>query len=397
MQLRGRQSAPHNTRGLSLQGYAGRLMKPLRHLRPSAGISTAVLVIIAAIACLSATLAASSSLPALASCLSPPLSHMSGNDDGRGLDSDPEESDYDRHYDNEEDGDSDDSDELVYRPAAVRASTQTSNHHTRGAARYRAQQQKSPAPSTFPAPTLQPLPLPPPPPPPPPTPRQQPQQQQQQQPPPLLPTASATCIAIKKSGKYAGSVCGNRAGARKPGFCQHHDGMTKRRKVAATSPQLEGSGAGAGAGAEDEPGYGSDEDPGGGVDELQIQGAGVQQSKQQAAHYSKAEKIEDLGFRAAFKKVWHLKKQPASKPAVSLILLMGADARVFPSVTLEHHAPFFACLKSTSIMAGGGEGGGGAPFSMLYSQQQYCWAVPYVYRYAMKKSALGVRCSGVCL
>ena len=87
--------------------------------------------------------------------------------------------------------------------------------------------------------------------------------------------------------------------------------MQKGRKVAAVPPQPGGSVAG------EEPNYESDGDLGGGVDELQTQGAESQQSKNQEAHYGKAGKIADPGFSAAYKTVWHLKKQKVSKSKVS--------------------------------------------------------------------------------
>ena len=84
-------------------------------------------------------------------------------------------------------------------------------------------------PSPSPAQPLQP------PPPPPPPPQQQPQQQQQQQQPPSpLPSPTASkCTAIRRSGKFAGTVCGNNLAGRVPGLCGHHDGLAKRRNISA--------------------------------------------------------------------------------------------------------------------------------------------------------------------
>ena len=212
-------------------------------MRSSIGV-----VIIATIACLSATLATSS-----LRCTTegqPPRNHTASIATGS-LDSDSEEvSDFVR------DSDDSDDDGLPYRPAAYQANTHATSHLTRGASRVLSALAQTPSPS--PAQPLQP-------PPPPPSPPQQ-QPQHQPQPPPPLPASSPRCTAIKKSGKNAGSVCGNLVGARKAGFCQHHDGMQKRRRVAAAPPQSWGSGAG------EEPNYESDGDPGGGVDELQTQG-----------------------------------------------------------------------------------------------------------------------------
>ena len=233
-----------------------------------------------------------------------------------GLDSETEEvSDFVR--------DSDDSvdDGLPYRPAAYQANTHATSHRTRGASRVLSALAQTPSPS--PAQPLQP------PPPPPPPPQQQPQHQQQ--PPPPLPASSQRCIAIKKSGENAGSVCGNISGGRRAGYCRHHDGMQKRRKVAAVPSQPGGSGDG------EEPSYESDGDLVGGVDELQTQGAESQQSKNQEAHYGKAEKIAAPGFSAAYKTVWHLKKQKVSKPKVSFCF---GDGR---------HCPYFRLCTSVRL------------------------------------------------
>eukprot|EP00752_Nemacystus_decipiens_P017671 g15842.t1 len=199
----------------------------------------------------------------------------------------------------------DDDDEFEWRTPVYQANSHATGHGTRGASRaLLALGQQPPPPQPQPQ-EGQPSSSPPPPPPPQEQPQQQPQQQPQ--PPSPLPTFSSTCIAIKKSGKNAGSVCGNRVGTRTPGFCNHHDGLQKRRKVSSPRPQTGGSGA------TEKPNYESDGDPGGGEDELQTRGAEARLSKQKAAHYREGEKIADPGFAAAYNSASHLKKKPVPK------------------------------------------------------------------------------------
>ena len=229
----------------------------------------------------------------------PPRNHTTSIAVG-GPESDDEVSDFEN---------SSDDDESPYRKAAYQANMHTTSHRTRGATKALVALAQTPAAS--PAPPVQPRPPPPPPPLPPPPPQQQ-QPQPQQHPPSPLPAFPLRCIANKQRGKNAGSVCGYLAGTRKAGYCQHHDGQQQKRcKVAAASPQPGVSGA------DEDPDYGSDGDPGRGVDELQTPGAESQQSKKEEAHYSKADKIADPGFDAAYKTTWHLKKQPVAKPTVS--------------------------------------------------------------------------------
>ena len=102
-----------NTPGLSLQGYAGRRMKPERRLGSSAVRSSVVLVIIATIACLSATLTTCSLRCSMEG--QPPRNHTASIATGS-LDCDSEEvSDFVR------DSDDSDDDGLSYRPAAYQA------------------------------------------------------------------------------------------------------------------------------------------------------------------------------------------------------------------------------------------------------------------------------------
>ncbi|CAN0048430.1 unnamed protein product, partial [Pylaiella littoralis] len=95
----------------------------------------------------------------------------------------------------------------------------------------------------------------------------------------------------------------------------HHDGLRQRPKKNAQSGGAAAGGGsanggaaqGGGDGAISDANYDSDEEVGGGLDECLTRNATTRVEKDRDAHYRRAEKIVDPGFKEAYKKVLHLK------------------------------------------------------------------------------------------
>ncbi|CAN0425235.1 unnamed protein product [Pylaiella littoralis] len=95
----------------------------------------------------------------------------------------------------------------------------------------------------------------------------------------------------------------------------HHDGLRQRPKKNARSGGAAAGGGSANGGAAQGGGdgaiscanYDSDEEVGGGLDECLARNAITRVEKDRDAHYRRAEKIIDPGFKEAYKEVWHLK------------------------------------------------------------------------------------------